>query len=486
MDPKVCRVCLGKSATISVFEACEGVQYSVKIMRCVPISIEEDDGLPSAICDSCVSELSVAYEFIQKCEATDKALRYVSYDDYPEPDGPADDKLEFDINGEDVKFDLESDYAGDDAPEDIVKREYSDEVQPIYEYESKNNHDRQKKVRKNVKCKQRKNKRSKSGPLQCVICGQITASRSAMEAHMRTHTGETPFTCETCNKTFRTKGSLTRHFETRHGQRERKFTCETCGSSFYRKNDIIIHMRVHTDERPYSCPFCPKSFRQITSLIRHKRMHTGEKPYACPICGKKFSDSNLVKKHQSVHSDERKYTCHLCNKSMKTRNALNSHLGRHTNEKQLICSFCGVTFSLKGNLKTHIRRVHSERSGQCTICLKTFSDLEVHMRKHTGERPFLCKLCNQSYATKRSLSHHMAFKHENATKFKCSIGECTRTFPTAMMLEFHLLKQHTNNTPYVCQHCARGFFRASDLSRHLRVSHLELQAKVASKPLDLQ
>lgn len=484
MDVKVCRVCLSKTATISLFDAQDGIQHSTKIMRCVGVSVALDDGLPGAICDSCVGELSFAYDFVQKCEATDKALRYLDYtSNYNDAD--ADTNLDIDLKGEDIKFDVSQDY---DSENTSIKEEYLDDQQVLkVEFENIKNDERQKKVSNSISAKKgRKNsKRSKSGPLQCVICGQVTVSRSAMETHMRTHTGENPFSCEVCSKQFRTKGSLSRHFETRHAQRERKFTCETCGSSFFRKNDIIIHMRVHTDERPYSCPYCSKSFRQITSLIRHKRIHTGEKPFGCPICGKKFSDKNLVKKHQSVHSDEKKYQCHLCSKSVKTKNALNTHMILHTNEKQIICSFCGVAFNMKGNLQTHIRRVHSEKSGQCSICLKTFSDLEVHMRKHTGERPFLCKLCNQSYATKRSLSHHIAFKHENAAKFKCSIGECTRTFPTVMMLEFHLLKQHTNSTPYVCPHCARGFFRTSDLTRHLKVSHMDLQAKLPLKPLDV-
>lgn len=459
-----------KPATISIFGE-EQISYSAKIMRCVNINIKEGDGLPNMICKICVTELTISYEFVQKCETSDKALRNLSADFFEE----IRPKIEIDIKIEDIK----KEFANQEHYESYTSDIESDKIKNTSERKVKQNK-RKKSVRKRFK-------RGRVGPIQCVICGLLVTSPSAMQNHMRTHTGEKPFACSCCDSRFPTKGSLKRHHDTYHAARERKFTCETCGNSFFRKNDIITHMRVHSDERPYVCPFCTKRFRQVASLIRHKRTHTGEKPYSCPICNKKFADKNLVRKHQSVHSDERNFMCHLCNKSMKSKTALNAHLTLHTNEKQNICSFCGMAFAMKGNLQTHIKRVHSEKSGQCTVCLKTFSDLEVHMRKHTGEKPFMCKMCNQAFAAKRSLAHHMVFKHENASKFKCSIGECTKTFPTATMLEFHLLKQHTNHTPYVCQYCSRGFFRTSDLSRHLRVSHSDVQVKTSPlKPVILK
>lgn len=44
--------------------------------------------------------------------------------------------------------------------------------------------------------------------LSCKICKKSLSSSSAVQIHMRTHTGSKPFTCHICQKSFSTKGNL--------------------------------------------------------------------------------------------------------------------------------------------------------------------------------------------------------------------------------------------------------------------------------------
>ena len=50
--------------------------------------------------------------------------------------------------------------------------------------------------------------------------------------------------------------------------------------------------------------------------------------------------------------------CQICNKAFNQKNALNIHLKKHTGEKPHKCDYCELSFSQKGNLKTHIKRAH--------------------------------------------------------------------------------------------------------------------------------
>jgi len=129
-----------------------------------------------------------------------------------------------------------------------------------------------------------------------------------------------------------------------------------------------------------------------------------------------------------------------------------------------------------------------EKPFVCSICQKAYarkSHLNVHYRVHTGERPFVCEYCNKDFTEKRFLNDHMQTAHNGIDgPLKCP--NCAREFAYKTSLKQHLKKQmcernmkraHGNLSSgsvakqFQCPFCDKSYSWKQTLKQHVSMYH---------------
>ncbi|XP_055301267.1 zinc finger and SCAN domain-containing protein 2-like [Sitodiplosis mosellana] len=119
-------------------------------------------------------------------------------------------------------------------------------------------------------------------------------------------------------------------------------------------------------------------------------------------------------------------------------------------------------------------------SRQCPICFKVIinrQNLICHMNIHSGDRPFVCDVCQKSFAHIRNLNRHKEQQGHSDFQFQCIVQGCGRHFMSSNKMNRHIKLDHQSNAiiipqlPFECPHCRKAFSSIGYLRMHIKQGH---------------
>ena len=100
----------------------------------------------------------------------------------------------------------------------------------------------------------------------CQQCNKSFVHYAGLKIHAKSHSTERPFSCQNCQKTFKSKRTLITHMTSHEIP---KLPCNFCDKKCSTSALLKSHLRTHTGEKPYSCNLCSECFNHRISLKTH-------------------------------------------------------------------------------------------------------------------------------------------------------------------------------------------------------------------------
>ncbi|KAI8434662.1 hypothetical protein MSG28_003195 [Choristoneura fumiferana] len=321
--------------------------------------------------------------------------------------------------------------------------------------------------------------------------------------------------CETCYKEFRYNAEIRRHCEltdhqltyTATDEYQELHNCQQCSAKFKSSLTLAAHLKSVHKQKTHLCLVCSRTFcsseeakqHRNTSEHRLKRRANMKargipvkeisKKCPCPKCGMSFLLHQEVTRH--IRSNACQFRNWLAPSSSQSFQLWNCSQCLFTTDSQAECYFHEVLHTIP--VKETLTVENKEKiilKYECPLCPKSFrkSSLRLHLRQHTCERPFVCKICGANFTRKSSLCNHVQKEHEMAKVKKVEENQCERCkkkhyathgerlkhlkcpqcpFKTDQNshLKRHLIT-HQAAKPYKCPHCDFTCASLENLRKH--------------------